>query len=438
MFRIKIKSFLSVIIAFMMCLSLFSGCGANYKFNYDYFFGLCDPSGSLGGGVDKAITNEWLGDVVDVLGVKSFRLWVNLDAKTGNGMFSVDKNNELSFNHGYLAKVHDYVDNLKRGGVENFLFLNTTYLHSYGSPMVGYDVPDIYEDEEDYLAFLEINAKAYGMLAKEFPEIKNWEVGNEPDLNGGGMHKFGYNGDPDTSQPYMFTDKEIAEIVCDLCWYIRREVKKVSKEHRVALPGLSLYYDVDHSFFESIYEAIESETLPYGTEFSDTDPDNYFDILDWHPYMNADKFSSPYYLDFPEDMWEEWAENTIEVHNIAAKHGDVEKPAYFSEFGYTDVGAPYNDTLQNQIAENYKIALNIIKERMPWVEVVFCFRATTLVYQRASDNKTEENYGIIYNQDDSLNGGRAKPAARMLAEYFGNSGSEHYADFDWLYNKYSK
>ena len=252
---------MSLIIAFIMCLSLVSGCGTDYKFNRDYFFGLCDPSGSLGGGVDKAITNEWLGDVADVLGVKSFRLWVNLDAKTGNGMFSVDKNNNLSFNYGYLAKVHDYVDNLKRGGVENFLFLNTTYLHPYGSPMVGYDVPDVYEDEEDYLSFLEINAKAYGMLAQEFPEIKNWEVGNEPDLNGGGMHKFGYTGDPDTSQPYMFTDKEIAEIVCDLCWYVRREIKKVSNEHRVALPGLSLYYDVDHSFFESIYVAIESETL---------------------------------------------------------------------------------------------------------------------------------------------------------------------------------
>ena len=439
MFNVKRKGILSLVIAFIMILSVFSGCGTDYKFNRDYFFGLCDPSGSLEGGVDKAITNEWLGDVVDVLGVKSFRLWVNLEGKDGGGLFSVDKNNDLSFNQGYLAKVHDYVNNLKRGGVKNFLFLNTTYLHPYGSPMKGYDVPDVYDDEQDYLAFLEINAKAYGMLAAEFPEIKNWEVGNEPDLNGGGMHKFGYNAsDLIASEPYMFSDKEIAEIVCDLCWYIRRELKKVSSEHRVALPGRSLAYDYNHSFFESIYEVIESKTLPYGTEYSDIDPDNYFDIIDWHPYMNMDKFGSPYYLDFPEDMWEEWAENTIEVHNIAAKHGDAEKPAYFSEFGYTDVGEPYNGELQNQIAKNYVIALDIIKERMPWVETVFCFRATTLVHQKASDNKTEENFGIFYNKDDPENGGRAKPAAIALADYFGNSGSEHFANFDWLYNKYSK
>lgn len=432
MFKLKGKSFLSLIIAFMMCLSVFSGCGAN-KYNHDYFFGLCDPSGSLGGGVDKAITNEWLGDVVDVLGVKSFRLWVSLE-----GLFSVGKDNELSFKAGYLAKVHEYVDELKDGGVENFLFLNTTYLYPYGSAMRGYDVPDVNEDEEDYLAFLKINAKAYGMMAREFPEIKNWETGNEPDLNGGGMHKYGYNSAAD-KKPYLFSDEELTSIICDLSWYIRKELKAVSKENRVALPGLSLYYDYDHDFFEGIYTAIESKTLPYGTEFSDTDPDNYFDILDWHPYMNADKVSmNPKTLNFDEEKWEEWADMQIQRHEIAAKHGDAEKPAYFSEFGYTDIGAPYNGGVQNQIAENYIIALDIIRERMPWVEVVFCFRATTLVYQEASNNQTEENYGIFYNQDDPENGGRAKPAARALADYFGNSGSAHYADFDWLYNKYSK
>ena len=440
MSKTKRKGLISLILACIMCASLFVGCGDKYDydyFNHDYLFGLCDPSGSLGGGVDKAITNEWLGDVADVLGVKSFRLWVSLDASVG-GLLAVDKNNDLSFNRGYLAKVHDYVDNLKRGGVENFLFLCTGYLHPYGSPMIGYDVPDVNEDEEEYLAFLKINAKAYGMIAAEFPEIKNWETGNEPDLGGAGMHKHGYTGDPALDKKFIYTDREIAEIVCDLSWYVRKELKAVNEENRVALPGLSLYYDVENTFFESIYEVIESKTAPYGEEFSDIDPDNYFDIIDWHPYMNADKFGTPYYLDFPEEMWDEWAERQIEIHDIAAKHGDAEKPAYFSEFGYTDIGESYNGTLQKNIANNYVIALDIIKERMPWVETVFCFRATTLVYQKASNKKTEENYGIFYNQDDPYNAGKAKPAAKTLAEYFGNSGSTHYNDFTWLENKYSK
>ena len=75
---------------------------------------------------------------------------------------------------------------------------------------------------------------------------------------------------------------------------------------------------------------------------------------------------------------------------------------------------------------------------MPWVETVFCFRGTTLVHQKASNNKTEENYGMFYNQDDPVNGGKAKPAAKRLAEYFGNSGSTHYNDFAWFEAKYSK
>lgn len=441
MAKMKRKGFVSLALACMMGAavgaSMFTGCEKEYEFNHDYMFGLCDPSGTLGGGVDKAITNEWLGDIADVMGVQSFRLWVSMDASTG-GMFVVDKNNELSFNYGYLAKVHDYVDNLKRGGVKNFLFLNTCFLHPYGSPMNGFDVPDVKEDAEDYLEFIKLNAKAYGMLAREFPEIKNWETGNEPDLNGGGMHKHGYTGDINTSKPFIYTDREIAEIICDMSWYIRKEVKAVSEDNRVALPGLSLYYDVEHSFFKTIYEVIESKTAPYGQEFSDIDPDNYFDILDWHPYMNADKFGAPYYLNFPQEMWDEWATTQIEIHDIAAEHGDAEKPAYFSEFGYTDVGMEYNGSLQHQIAENYVIALDIIKERMPWVETVFCFRGTTLVHQKASNNKTEENYGMFYNQDDPVNGGKAKPAAKRLAEYFGNSGSTHYNDFAWLETKYSK
>lgn len=440
MSKIKRRGFIALILAFVMCSSLFVGCGKEYKYNHEYLFGLCDPSGSLGGGVDKAITNEWLGDVASVMGVKSFRLWVSLDA-----LFSVDKNNELSFKAGYLAKVHDYVDNLKRGGVENFLFLNTCYIYPYGSPMSGYDIPDVNEDEEEYLDFLKINAKAYGMAAREFPEIKNWETGNEPDLSGAGMHKHGYIGAIDV-QPYLFADEELISIICDLSWYVRKELKAVSKDNRVALPGLSLYLDYDNDFFEGIYTAIESKTLPFGTEFSDTDPDNYFDILDWHPYTDNNKYSgSPYFLDLPDEEWDEWADRQIKRHEIAARHGDAEKPAYFSEFGYTDWGkenylGDYNGIYQNNIANNYEKALDIIRSRMPWVEVVFCFRATTLVYQKASPNgeSAEENFGLFYNQDDDTYGGKAKPAAIKLAEYFGDSGSEHYHDFDWLENKYSK
>ena len=431
------RGFISLILVVIMCTSLFVGCGSKYEFNHDYLFGLCDPSGSLGGGVDKAITNEWLGDVADVLGVKSFRLWVNIDSSTGNGMFFVDSDNNLSFNKGYLAKVHDYVDNLKRGGVENFLFLNTTYLSPYESSMTGFDVPDVNENPDEYLEFIKLNAKAYGMLAEEFPEIKNWETGNEPDLGGAGMHKHGYvyGANSAINKPFIFSDREIAEIICDLSWYIRKELKAVNEENRVSLPGLSLYYDVDHSFFESIYEVIESKTAPFGQEFSDTDPDNYFDIIDYHPYMNADKFSPPYYLKFPEEMWDEWTNTQLEIHEIASDHGDKDKPAYFSEFGYTDVGERFNGNLQNNIADNYVIAFDIIKEKMPWVEVVFCFRATTLVYQKASDNKTEENYGIFYNQDDPDHGGKAKPAAKKLAEYFGTYDANKFAAFE---NKYKK
>ncbi len=408
---------------------------SDYEFNYDYFFGMCDPSGSLAGGVDKAITNEWLGDVADVCGIQSFRIWVSLDGRS-SGLINVDSDNNLSFNKAYLDKVHDYVDNLIRGGVKNILFLNTCNIYPYGSSYIGFDIPDVNEDEEEYFEFLKIMAKAYGLLAREFPEITNWETGNEPDLDGAGMHKHGYQhgASEAINSQYLYNNVEMAEIICDMSWYIRREVKAVSEKNRVALPALSLAYDTDHSFFEGIYEAIESRKLPYGTEKSDIDPDNYFDIIDYHPYINAGGLGGSF--NFSDDDWEDWAEIQFEIHDIAKKHGDEKKATYFSEMGWTDYGHEYNGVDQNQIADNYIIAMDIIKEQMPWVEVVYCFRATTLIYQKASDNQTEENFGIFYNQADPVHGGKAKPAAKRLAEYFNCSGSEHFKDFDWFEDKY--
>jgi len=400
-----------------------------YEFNYDYMFGMCDPSGDLGGGVDEGITNEWLKDICEVSGAKSFRIWVSL-----GGLFLVNSDNELIFNETYKEKTHDYVNKLVEGGIENILFLPTSYVYPYGTDYSGYDVPDPNENGEDYQGFLNIMAKAYEMLAREFPDINNFETGNEPDLNGSGMHKKGYvyGANASANSEYIYSSDELGEIIADMSYYCRKAIKSVNEKNKLALPGLSLYYEPE--FIENIYLAIESKKLPFGYEYSDVDSDNYFDIIDWHPYAYAGNIGSALELKVTDEMWDEWMDTIFMIHDICVKHGDSEKPVYFSEFGYTDVG---KEEYQDTIALNMVKALELIKENMPWVEAVFCFRGTTLVSQKASDIGTEENFGMFYNKDDIENAGIAKPVAKIAIEFF-NTGSKlpHYKDYEYLRNKY--
>lgn len=433
-----IKSLIVFLVLFTLSFNVFGCKKENYTFNHDYLFGLCDPTGEIGSGFDKDITNEWLGDICEVMGVKSYRLWINMD-----WVINVNEDNSLSFNPRNLNATHGYIDNLKRAGVENFIMMYSSFLYPYGSNLKGYDVPDINENAEEYLAFLKINAEGGAMMAREFPDIDVFEVGNEADLNGMGLHKHGYKYGADVfNHDYIFTDEELACIIGDMCWYIRRAVKSVDEKNKVALPGLSLVYDSEYEFFEGIYEAIESKKLPFGNEDhqSDLNPDNYFDYLCWHPYMRMGEYAGG--LDFSEEDWQEWADQQIGVHEIAVKHGDAEKPAIFSEFGWTDAGATFEGELQQQIAKNYTIAYDIIKEQMPWVEAVCVFRGTTLETQDAGI--TENNFGLFYNKNNTKYGkgaesaGKAKPSAKALTTYFNNTGCEHFNDFNWLENKYAK
>ena len=56
-----------------------------------------------------------------------------------------------------------------------------------------------------------------------------------------------------------------------------------------------------------------------------------------------------------------------------------------------------------------------VKEKMPYVQTVMIFRLTTLVTQDISLG--ENNFGIMYNKDDPINGGQPKAAALTIAKY---------------------
>ena len=413
------------VIVFILCIFClpftFIGCTPSeeeqpeivYDFDKSGFYGLCEVFGDMGGGLDPGITNEWIADMAGGLGVKSFRMWINYA-----DLYLVDENDNLIDNQAKLAIVRDAIDRLKASGVENFLAMATTFVYPLGYPTTTcYVVPDPYEEYDMYLRWLDLQQKAYKAFAEDFPEVEYYEPANEPEF-GGCIHKNGYThaGSEVINANYMYTQYDQVRIVADLCWYVTKAVQSVNPNAKVMNPSLCGLTNTP-DYLEDIYKAIESSALPAGQEKSDVDPDNYFQILNWHPYT----FGS-------DTVTDAWLELQNEIYQVAIDHNDGGKPVWFTEFGWTDWGERNN---QETIANAFIGFYDMVKAEMPYVQTVMAFRLTTLTTQDISVG--ENNFGIMYNKDDPLYGGQPKPAAIAIAKYI--RGED--ADLSMLY-KYVK
>lgn len=415
---------LKKIITIIMCVCFLSfafvGCNnddkVEYDFDYDCFYGLCEVFGEFGGGLDPGITNDWISDMAGALGVKSFRIW-----SSHWDLFEVDENNNLSFNASKLEIYHDAVNKMKKAGVKYFLAMTTAFVYPYDYvASSNYVVPDPYEEYEEYLEFMQFQQKAYTMFAKEFPEINYYEPVNEPEF-GTAIYRNGYQGglSDAVNAEYIYTQYEKAYILGDLCWYATKGVQEANPNNKVTTPSLVAAYDSSIGFLDEMYKAIESGGLPAGQEKSDTDPDNYFQVLNWHPYV----FNNG-------ELDDEWVQRQVNIYNVAIKHGDGGKPVWLSEFGFTDYG---NVSKQQAIADKYIKFLDIVKGKLPFVQNVMLFRLTNMYTQQ--DNEGEMNFGIMYNPDDPEYGGKPKPAAIAIAKYIRGENADISGLYKYAINK---
>ena len=416
--RNKWKRIIASILS-VCCLPItVASCGkksekVSYDFDKSGFFGIGEVFGDTGGALDPGITNDWIADMAGALGMKTFRMWVNYGA-----LYTVDENNELTPNRAQFAIIRDAVDKLKAAGVENFLSMTTSFIYPADYPTTtNYVVPDPYEEYETYLEFLELQQKGYMLFAQEFPEVLYYETANEPEF-GGCIHKNGYThaGSDIVNANYMYTQYDQVRIVADMCWYATAGLRQVSPNAKVTNPSLCGLTNTP-DYLDALYDAIESKALPVGQEKSDTDPDNYFQVLNWHPYT----FGS-------DTVTEAWLDLQKEIYQVAIDHGDDGTPVWFSEFGWTDYGEEFR---QETIADGYIGFYDMVRKEMPWLQVAIAFRLTTLYTQDISLG--ENNFGIMYNPDDPINGGKPKPAAIAIAKYI--QGED--ADLSALY-KYVK
>lgn len=390
--------------------SLFTtSCKKKIVYNYDNFFGMCEVCGELSNGVDYALTNDAIADKAAAMKCKSFRIWLSV-----GDLFIVDDNDNLSIKQTSYQVMKDHCDKLYEAGVRNFCFMYTSFVYPKDYvPSTGYVVPDPVTEYKNYIRFLNLMGKAASLIAEYFPMATIIEPGNEPDFeNSSCVHKNGYvfGGDFDVNSPHLFTDEEKAAILDDICWYCKKYLKDTGHDKcKVAIPGLT-NLDTAPEFLSLMYDCIKSKGLPAGQKYSDTNVDDYFDYLNWHPYTHG--------LD--DEVNEDWLDYQKEMYDAAVSHGDDGRPVIFTEFGQTDFGYQSGENLemyQQKIAQTYIDGFNMTKQHLPMVETIFCFRMFTLVHQDISAG--ENNFGLFYNPDEveSLRC-KAKPAAIAIAKYF--------------------
>ena len=343
--------------------------------------------------MDPSATLDYVVDMADILNVEYYRLSTPHDS-----MFTVTEGDTLVFKEGFKDLVHEIIEKMTAAGVKKFVAVSDAPIYPYGYSVTSNGlIPDPAIEKDMYLRWLKVYANAWGMIAKEFPEISFVEPLNEPELPGTNMlTKQGHQWGADDGYKYNITDK--AHIITDLQYYIYKEVKAANPDTFVTTPGFSTYGE-GADVMDYIYEAIESGAHPYTEDFADTDPDHYFDYINFHKYLSTMTL-------------DEYFEHCDTFYKSCERHGDAGKPAIITEWGFTD----HDNEGQEQInGENMKKQLDMFNEKMPYVEAVLVYMLND--YHGYTVDSSEDNFGLFTSRGDPDKPSCPKPAALEFYKY---------------------
>lgn len=431
------KKILNLLGLFILSISLviLTGCTKNPvttkedTFNFDdkYFIGVQEHFYEIRS-MEPSVTHTFVKDMVEYLGMKVFRLNVTM-----NNLFYVDANDTVKFNQSTKEQMRIIVDDLKAAGVERIVYANDSFIYPYGYKATHtICAPDPYTERDAYIRWLKVNSIGYGMIASEFPEINYFEPINEPDVpNNEVLCKNGMLWGSKQIE-FMYTAFDEANICVDLCYYMNKEIKKANPNNKMMTPALtSLITCLD--YLEYMYQAIESGCHPTGDDLPcSVNPDDYFDIIDIHPYAAVNTIVDP--LSPKENGVQLMTDNYVKgckmFYDICVKHGDKEKPHWYTEVGYSDYG---DTTRRDIIGRETAKQLNMIKNELPFVETIIFYTLTNF-YQYNID-ASENNFGLftaVANPNESL---MMKPIVKEIYKFMHN-GSEDFSSFEAIRNKY--
>lgn len=270
-----------------------------------------------------------------------------------------------------------------------------------------------------YMKTLSMLEESWYTMAKTFPQVQIWEIGNEWNLNAF-LHPDGFL-DSDMSHP--FTADEKMDIAVDMQFFAARGIRMAGTGARVASfsPALStpalggdmpdflpVMYGVAWTL-DKLYSRIKSG------KFDSTDPDDYFDLIAWHPYVFANRVCNDRDLfldvDEPDQLWKSYNDA---AYRVMCKYGDGHKQAILTESGFTDCGRP---DWEERYA-GYNVRMLEIARELPYVRTLHNFRLLNenAMLRRAGIEKnqigglTEVYFGLFTDPENGC-----QPRKRALA-----------------------
>lgn len=278
----------------------------------------------INSGHDDNMTARNLSPMATELGLKTIRLDIDF-----SDLFSVSSNNELTIKNSYVQKVQDVIDELKtNGGITDFLAVFWV-VQPYGfktwdnKPWGSKTAPDPSTQSDMYLKWLRLNGEAARIASSIFPDIHSFETWNEAEMM---CEADGPLARPDGTN-YSVTEK--AKILTDLMYYYNKGIKTTNPKNVLTTPSLCCSQQTDNdfdvtspNFLKAMYDQIVDSTPVTGYQEVDTDPNNYFDVINIHPYLGRGTNTT------------NWKNFIKQFHTYSENYGDGGTEIWITEFGF--------------------------------------------------------------------------------------------------------
>ena len=359
-------------------------------------YGVGEPNSALWNNGNKIATSEMLSGIAGAMNAQAFRVWLSDNV-------GISSANEVSLNPEKSAELFDFVNGLATNGVKEIYIIgqllpSKTYANYYvdgigwvtstefytqhssrQSYMDYHCVPDPEKESAEYAEWLKIQYDYYSLLAAQIAAWQSANVAwqdvrfyfegvNEPEgqlvIHKRGSYDFSTN----TNNYGYFTSNELARILTDVAYYMTLAVNaNMNQSGYVTTPALMyLTQDSGHvpasgvstdGFLTSMATVIMDEVAPTAiagiTPANSTDPEDYFTVLNWHPYLAWTKteHNSLYYAEIKSTWygtqkaqvnsnyaadWVDW--NNDLYHRFVDNFAGYAPKVVFTEIGVIDYG----------------------------------------------------------------------------------------------------